>query len=95
MPEIENNDIPPALDTAGERPYPQLLSADEERDLLTQAEQLWADLQANNIGGFSDGNRPFHIVWAFKTVIEKFGNRDVGLKWSKDQLDVHPDSTAL
>lgn len=74
-----------------ERPYPELLDSDEAKALLSEAEMLWSDLEANNLGGFSNGNRPFYIVWKFKQIIEEFGNRDVGLKWSKDQLDAHPD----
>jgi hypothetical protein len=48
---------------------------------------VWADLQADNLGGFSGINRPFWILYKFKTVIETFGRRDVGLSWSNDQLD--------
>lgn len=59
----------------------------EQQKLLAEAEQLWRDLQANELGGFSGGNRPFWIVHQFKRVIEKFGNRDVGLNWSKDELE--------
>lgn len=70
-----------------ERPYPDLLSTEEEKALLTRAEQLWEDLQANNLGGFSGCNRPFWIVAEFKSVIEEFGRRDVGQRWSKNDLD--------
>lgn len=69
------------------RPYPNLLSADEAKALLTRAEQLWADLEKNNLGGFSGINRPFYILHEFRSVIEEFGSRDVGLHWSKDQLE--------
>jgi len=74
-----------------QRPYPELLTSDESKTLLTMAEQLWSDLQANNLGGFSSGNRPFYILWKFKTVIEQFGHRDVGQSWSKNDLDEHPE----
>lgn len=70
-----------------DRPYPQLLDADEQKALLARAEQLWTDLQANNIGGFAGPNRPFYIMHEFKRVIEQFGCRDVGLTWSNDDLD--------
>ena len=73
------------------RPYPDLLNAGERADLLSQAEQLWRDLQANDLGGFSGINRPFYILNRFEGVIEQFGGRDVGLQWSKNQLDNHPD----
>jgi hypothetical protein len=69
------------------RQPPKLLSEQEAADLLAQAEALWADLQANNLGGFSGINRPFYILHEFKRVIEKFGGRDVGLRWSKNDLD--------
>lgn len=69
------------------RPYPQLLDQSEAKALLIKAENLWSDLQANNLGGFSGVNRPFYILHEFRSVIEEFGNRDVGLSWSKDQLN--------
>lgn len=69
------------------RPYPELLSNDEQREMLTLAEQLWSDLQDNNLGGFSGCNRPFYILHEFHRVIEQYGHRDTGLHWSKDQLD--------
>lgn len=69
------------------RPYPNLLSAEEQKDILSRAERLWAELEANNLGGFSGCNRPFWIMFEFKNVIEAFGRRDVGLSWSKDDLD--------
>lgn len=76
------------------RPYPELLSDDERRALLTRAEEMWRDLQANNLGGFSGRNRPFWIMHEFRRVIEEFGHRDVGLRWSKNDLDAHPDAPA-
>jgi hypothetical protein len=69
------------------RAFPDLLSEAEGRELLSRAEQLWSDLQNNNLGGFSGINRPFWIVAEFKAVIEQFGRRDVGLRWSKNDLD--------
>lgn len=72
------------------RPFPELLDDAEQKALLTRAEQLWADLQVNELGGFSGRNRPFYIVAEFKRVIEEFGSRDIGWYWSKDQLDAHP-----
>ena len=81
-------DPTPAEVKAGEaRPYPDLLSDDEQKAILGRAEDLWADLQANNLGGFSGINRPFWIAYKFKSVIETFGRRDVGLSWSKDDLE--------
>ncbi|UAK23636.1 hypothetical protein [Sphingomonas nostoxanthinifaciens] len=71
----------------GGRPYPQLLTKDETKDLLKQAEELWRDLKGNNLGGYSGINRPSWIVHQFRQVIEQFGNRDTGLLWSKNQLD--------
>jgi hypothetical protein len=72
-----------------DRPFPELLDNAETKALLERAEYLWSDLQANNLGGYSGINRPFYILNEFKRVIEEFGNRDVGLNWSKDQLDAH------
>lgn len=69
------------------RPYPELLSADEQAALLSRSEELWRRLEANDLGGFAGINRPFWILAEFKSVIEQFGHRDVGLKWSKDDLD--------
>lgn len=69
------------------RPYPELLNDEEQAAILKDAEFLWQDLQKNNLGGLSDGNRPFYILDEFKRIIEKYGRRDIGLKWSKDQLD--------
>lgn len=68
------------------RTPPDLLSAEEQRALLTDAEQLWRDLEGNQLGGFSNINRPFWVLFAFKQVIEKYGRRDVGLKWAQDDL---------
>jgi len=69
--------------------FPELLSDDERSAILQDAEWLWKDLQSNNLGGFSGVNRPFYILQAFKAVIEKYGRRDVGLTWSKNDLDAH------
>lgn len=74
-----------------QRSYPQLLDSNEQRKLLKMAEDLWTDLQGNNLGEFSGMNRPFYILHEFKRVIEQFSDRDVGLNWSKDQLDNHPE----
>lgn len=76
-----------------QRPYPELLDIDEIENLLRMSEELWEDLQANNLGGFSGVNRPFYILNQFKRVIEEFGHRDVGLNWSKDQLDAQQDKS--
>lgn len=70
-----------------ERAPPALLTGDEERALLAEAAALWSDLRRDQLGGFSGDNRPFYILHEFRRVIEKFGNRDVGLTWSKDDLD--------
>lgn len=69
------------------RPFPELLSEQEGADMLRMAVDLWSDLQANNIGGFSDRNRPFYIFHEFRRVIERFGHRDTGLQWSNNDLD--------
>jgi len=69
------------------RQPPELLTTDEAKALLKRAEQLWSDLQKNDLGGFSGGNRPFYILWMMKQVIEVFGRRDIGQTWSKDELD--------
>lgn len=75
----------------GGRPYPELLSKEESKRLLTIAENLFDDLMQNQLGGFSGINRPFWILSHFKQVIEEFGHRDVGRHWSKDALEAHPD----
>ncbi|MGQ4813054.1 hypothetical protein [Agrobacterium vitis] len=67
--------------------FPELLSEDEKKSMLREAEILWKDLEENKLGGFSCQNRPFYIVHAIKRAIEKYGHRDVGLNWSKDALD--------
>lgn len=69
------------------RPLPDLLSDTERKQLLADAEALWRRLEANDLGGFSGINRPFYILHAFKEAIEKYGRRDVGLTWSKNELD--------
>jgi hypothetical protein len=66
---------------------PQLLTDVEKKSLQELAEAVWADLQKNELGGYSGINRPFYLVWMFKIVIERYGYRDVGLKHSKDALD--------
>lgn len=68
------------------RTPPDLLNNDESSAILFEAEALWADLQRNDLGGFSGINRPFYILAEFKRVIEKYGRRDVGLTWSYDDL---------
>ena len=74
-----------------DRKPPELLSADENRAMLADAEQLWSDLQGNQLGGFSYQNRPFYILHEFRRVIEKYGKRDTGLRWSKNDLDALKD----
>lgn len=69
------------------RQAPELFSKDEKSEILKDAERLWKDLQSNDLGGYSGANRPFYILHAFKEVIEKYGRRDVGLHWSKNDLD--------
>lgn len=69
------------------RPLPDLLSSDERNALKAQAEQVWRDLQENNLGGFSYGNRPFWLMHQFELVIEKYGRRDIGLCWSPLQIN--------
>lgn len=66
---------------------PELLTNKEKRDLFARAETLWVDLQTDNLGGFSGINRPFYILSAFKEIIEDFGHRDVGLSWSRNDLE--------
>lgn len=69
------------------KPYPKLLTTEEQKDLLEQAEWLWEDLEKDDLGGYSGHNRPFYIVWKFQEMIEKFGQRDTGLQWSPNDLD--------
>lgn len=78
-----------------EREPPDLLSEAERKALLGDAEWLWKRLEANDIGGYSGINRPFYILHAFKEVIEKYGRRDVGLSWSKNDLDALPNPPHL
>ncbi len=75
------------------RPYPDLLSEDESKALLKRAEQLWNDLQEDRLGGYSGPNRPFWILAEFQSVIEAFGQRDLGRTWTKDQLDAAKPAT--
>ena len=75
--------------TQADREAPELLNADEQRGLLAEAEQLWRDLETNELGGFSGHNRPFWIMHQFKRVIEKYARCDVGLDWSKNELPNH------
>lgn len=70
-----------------EREPPELLSVQERKDILRDAEELWRALESNDLGGYSNINRPFYILHAFKQVIEKYGHRDVGLHWSRNDLD--------
>lgn len=70
-----------------DRPYPDLLTVDEEKELLAIAEDAWSRLQSNDLGGFAGINRPFWIVAQMKAVIEKLGRRDIGQTWSKNDLD--------
>lgn len=72
-----------------DRDYPDLLSDKERELLLKKSELLFKDLMENQLGGYSDGNRPFFIMHVFKEVIEEYGRRDVGLKWSRDDLENH------
>lgn len=65
----------------------QLLTDAEAKSLQELAEAAWGDLQKNKLGGYSGINRPFYLVWMFKTVIERYGRRDVGLQHSKNALD--------
>jgi hypothetical protein len=73
-----------------ERKPPELLTADEQRAMLADAEQLWRCLQSNDLGGYSGQNRPFYILHHFKEAIEKYGRRDVGLTWTKNEIDALP-----
>lgn len=72
------------------RPYPDLLTPEEEKEILRDAEALWSDLQENNLGGFSGHNRPFYIIAEFKRIIERFGRRDIGQTWSRLELEAAP-----
>jgi hypothetical protein len=69
------------------RPYPELLTDEEQRQIVEMAEQLWADLQSNNLGGYSGINRPFYIANELRRAVEQFGHRDTGLHWTRDQLN--------
>ena len=75
------------MDEMTKRELPDLLSEQERKEILADAELLWRDLQKNDLGGFSGENRPFYILHEFKRIIEKYGRRDVGLTWSKNDLD--------
>lgn len=66
-----------------------LLSNDEQRTLLTKAENLWRRLQKNDLGGYSDGNRPFYIFEMFKEVIEDYGKRDIGQRYPVGNIERH------
>lgn len=77
---------------AHKRTPPDLLTNDEERQLLKDAEYLWSDLQENRLGGFSDGNRPFFILGEFKRIIEKYGKRDIGQTWTGNELKAFQDA---
>lgn len=70
-----------------DRPLPEFLTLWERADLLNISERLWRDLQENNLGGYSNGNRPYHILHVLKEVIERYGRRDVGLTWSTDDVE--------
>lgn len=73
-----------------DRPYPILLTDEERKSILAEVETLWAELEGNELGGYSGINRPFYILHAVKRAIEKYGYRDVGLTWSKRQLEAEP-----
>lgn len=66
-----------------------LLSADEKKALLKKAETLWKALQTNELGGFSDQNRPFYIFNIFQEIIEDFGHRNTGYRHSQNDVDKH------
>jgi len=70
-----------------DRKPPELLSEAERAEMLKEAEWLLKDLLDNKLGGYSDQNRPFYIYEEFTRVIEKYGHRDVGRNWSKNDLD--------
>lgn len=84
---IDLDQIIAAMEGNARRPYPELPSDEESKELLLRAERLWDDLQGNNIGGFSGINRPFFIFHELRRAIEDFGRRDLGLSWSKNDLD--------
>lgn len=68
------------------REYPELLTAEEQKQIRKEAEALWRDLQGNKLGGYSDENRPFYILHVLQNAVEKYGKRDTGLTWSPDEL---------
>lgn len=45
--------------------------------LLPTAERLWADLEKNELGGYSGINRPFWILQAFREVINHAEDRTI------------------
>ncbi len=80
-----------------DRNPPALFTESERKEILAEAESLWKDLQQNDLGGYSGANRPFYILHHFKRVIEKYGNRDVGMTWSRNDLnalEAKPDDAA-
>lgn len=66
-----------------------LLSTSERADLLKKAEGLWDRLQSNDIGGYSDANRPFYILACFRDVIEDYGKRNTGWHHSFEAIEKH------
>jgi hypothetical protein len=52
-------------------------SALERKTLLAKSEQLWDDLQRNELGGYSGINRPFHIAEVFKEIAREARARGV------------------
>lgn len=64
-----------------------LLNTEEQKSLLIAAENLWDELNANKLGGYSGINRPFYIAWKFREVIEKYGHRNIGQKLTGIELE--------
>ena len=71
--------VPPLSD------YPTHTPGQREAGDLARAERLWAELQEDQLGGFSGINRPFWIVQAFREIRED----------ERQRRPTEPDETAV
>ena len=72
---------------AGQKSTVKLLTKDEHASIQKFAEDVWVALEENELGGYSGINRPFYLIWMFKKVIEKYGDRNIGLTLTADEVD--------